>query len=107
LGPFGVKKITLDECGVKNFTHDLRRTASTMWAEIGISQHINDRLLNHVTGGKQSSVACIYHRHEYLAEKQAALLLWEKRLEELINKAAQAAHSFGVPSKKAVHNSMD
>ncbi len=39
--------------------HDLRRTASTQWAEIGIPQHINDRLLNHVTGGNQSRVARI------------------------------------------------
>jgi hypothetical protein len=32
-GAFGVKKIALDKCGVENFTHhDLRRTASTMWA---------------------------------------------------------------------------
>ena len=82
---FGVSKLALDKCGVKNFTHhDLRRTASTMWAEIGIPQHINDRLLNHVTGGKQSSVARIYNRYEYLPEKRAALLLWEKRLATII-----------------------
>jgi len=67
--------------------HDLRRTASTMWAEIGIPQHINDRLLNHVTGGKQSTVARIYNRYEYLAEKCDAILLWEKRVTELVSDA--------------------
>lgn len=68
--------------------HDLRRTASTMWAEIGIPQHINDKLLNHVTGSKQSRVARIYNRYEYLAEKRDALLLWEKRVLEMIGAAA-------------------
>jgi hypothetical protein len=44
--------------GVADFTHhDLRRTASSIWAQIGIPQHINDRLLNHVSNGKLSSVA--------------------------------------------------
>jgi hypothetical protein len=37
---------------------------------LGIPQYINGRLLNHVTGGKQSSVARIYNRHEYLTEKR-------------------------------------
>ncbi|THD44917.1 MAG: DUF4102 domain-containing protein [Bradyrhizobium sp.] len=86
---FGVSKIVLDQCGVKNFTHhDLRRTASTMWAELGVPQHINDRLLNHVTGGKQSAVARIYNRYEYLAEKREAILLWEKRVAELVSASA-------------------
>jgi integrase len=88
---FGVMKITLDKCGVEKFTHhDLRRTASTMWAEIGIPQHINDRLLNHVTGVKQSSVARIYNRYEYLVEKREAIDLWEKRLREIIARANDA-----------------
>jgi integrase len=65
--------------------HDLRRTASTMWAEIGIPEHINDRLLNHITSGKQSRVARIYNRYEYLAEKREAIHLWEKRLAVLLN----------------------
>jgi integrase len=68
--------------------HDLRRTASTMWAEMGIPQHINDKLLNHVAGSKQSRVARIYNRYEYLAEKRDALLLWEKRVAELVSAPA-------------------
>jgi integrase len=76
--------------------HDLRRTASTMWAEIGIPQHINDKLLNHVTGSKQSRVARIYNRYEYLAEKRDALLLWEKRVAEIVS----TDHVSGVPKGK-------
>lgn len=78
---FGSGKCGLDKCGVKNFTHhDLRRTASSMWAQIGVPQHINDRLLNHVSGGALSTVARIYNRYEYLPEKRAALEQWEAKL---------------------------
>jgi integrase len=64
--------------------HDLRRTASTMWAEIGIPQHINDRLLNHISGGKQNRVSRIYNRYEYLAEKRVAIERWEQRVLEIV-----------------------
>jgi len=57
--------------------HDLRRTASTMWAKLRIPQHVNDRLLNHVSG-KISGVAAVYNRYEYLDEKREALAIWEE-----------------------------
>jgi integrase len=89
---FGVRKIALDECGVRNFTHhDLRRTASSMWAEIGVPQHINDRLLNHVSGGRFSHVARIYNRYEYLPEKRAAINAWETHLARIISPSQQLA----------------
>jgi integrase len=64
--------------------HDLRRTASTVWAEIGVPEHINDKLLNHIVGGKISRVAAIYNRYQYLAEKREAVQLWEERLALLV-----------------------
>lgn len=63
--------------------HDLRRTASTMWARLKVPQHINDRLLNHVSG-QISGVAAIYNRYEYLDEMRDAVVVWEKRLAELV-----------------------
>ena len=83
---WGKKKAAFDKtCPIAPWTlHDLRRTASTLWAEIGVPEHINDRLLNHVTGGKQSPVAAICNRYQYLAEKRAAMHLWEKRLAEIL-----------------------
>ena len=81
---FGSDKRVLDGCGVKNFTHhDLRRTASSMWAQIGVPQHLNDRLLNHVSGGAPSPVARIYNRYEYLTEKRTALEQCEVKLTTL------------------------
>jgi integrase len=69
---------------VEHFTiHDLRRTAATGMAGLGIAPHVIDRILNHSTG-KISGVARIYNRHEYLAERQAALLMWARHIEMLV-----------------------
>jgi integrase len=69
---------------VPHFTlHDLRRTAATGMAGLGIAPHVVDRILNH-TGGTISGVAAVYNRFEYLAERQAALLLWARHIETLV-----------------------
>jgi integrase len=75
-------KAALDKiCGVTNWTlHDLRRTFATRLAELGISPHIIERLLNHVTG-QISGVAAIYNRASYLPEMRAAIALWDTYLQ--------------------------
>jgi integrase len=80
---FGVSKIVLDKCGVKNFTHhDLRRTFATNLAALGTPIHVTEKLLNHVSG-TVSGVVAIYNRHSYLDEMRAAITNWEKRLMEI------------------------
>ena len=59
--------------------HDLRRTAATRMAQLGISQLIISRVLNHA----DRSVTGIYNRYEYLAEKRHALDTWGQFLEGL------------------------
>jgi integrase len=63
--------------------HDLRRTAATGMAGIGISHHVVDRVLNHV-GGKITGIARIYNRAEYLDERKAALNAWSRYVENLV-----------------------
>ncbi len=63
--------------------HDLRRTAATGMAEIGIPPHIVEAVLNHVSGHK-AGVAGIYNRAQYAAEKKVALERWAAHVEELI-----------------------
>ena len=41
----------------------------------GFSPHVADRLLNHVQGTIRG-VAAVYQRHEFLADRQAALRIW-------------------------------
>jgi len=82
-------KVDPDASAMEPFTlHDLRRTAATGMAEIGIAQHVLEKVLNH-TGGKISGVAATYNRFEYLTERRAALDAWSRHVESLVR---------GVPS---------
>ena len=62
--------------------HDLRRTAATMMAELGILPHIIEAILNHVSGHK-SGVAGIYNRARYEPEMRSALQRWADWLDTL------------------------
>ncbi len=55
--------------------HDLRRTATTGMARLGIAPHVADKVLNH-TAGTIRGVAAVYNRFEYLDERRAALDAW-------------------------------
>jgi integrase len=59
--------------------HDLRRTAATRMAELGVQPHIIEACLNHVSGHK-AGVAGIYNRATYEPEKRQALTLWSEHL---------------------------
>ncbi|MBN8511192.1 MAG: tyrosine-type recombinase/integrase, partial [Burkholderiales bacterium] len=56
---------------------DLRRTAETHLAALGVSKDVRAHLLSHGISGVQ---AAHYDRHSYLPEKRAALELWARRL---------------------------
>ena len=62
--------------------HDLRRTAVTMMAEIGILPHVIEAVVNHISGHK-GGVAGTYNRAQYAAEKRAALERWAAHVENL------------------------
>ena len=64
--------------------HDLRRTAATGMAEIGIAPHIVEAALNHVSGAR-AGVAGTYNRAAYAPEKRAALERWAAHVEGLIS----------------------
>lgn len=55
--------------------HDLRRTAATRMADLGVAPHVIEAVLNHVSGHK-AGVAGVYNRSLYPAERKAALDLW-------------------------------
>jgi len=63
--------------------HDLRRSAATGMAALGIAPHVVDKILNH-SSGKIAGVAKIYNRFEYLPERKAALDAWARHVESLI-----------------------
>lgn len=64
--------------------HDLRRTVSTTMASLGVPQVVVEKLLNHISGGTQSSISQIYNRHSYLVEMRAAITTYEAHLGTLL-----------------------
>jgi integrase len=63
--------------------HDLRRSAATQMAELGIQPHVIEAVLNHISGHR-AGVAGIYNRASYEREKAAALHLWADRLMAIV-----------------------
>ena len=63
--------------------HDLRRTAASGMARIGVAPHVVEKILNH-KGGAISGVAAIYNRHAYLEEKRTALQQWADHIDRVI-----------------------
>jgi integrase len=60
--------------------HDLRRTAASHMASMGIMRLTISKILNHT----DPSVTSVYDRHSYDTEKRSALDAWATRLEEII-----------------------
>jgi integrase len=61
--------------------HDLRRTAATFMASMGVSRLVIARILNHA----ETSVTAVYDRASYDREKQWALQLWGSRVETILH----------------------
>jgi integrase len=64
-------------------THDLRRTAASGMAAMGVGPHVVERVLNHMSGA-QGGLVGVYQRHEYRVERRQALLDWAGRIDELV-----------------------
>jgi len=77
-----VRKATLRiaaKAGVEFTAHDLRRTAATHMASMGVSRLTISKILNHVERG----ITAIYDRASYDAEKRRALLRWGEKVERI------------------------
>lgn len=71
--------------GIEDFRiHDLRRTAATRMAEMGIAPHTISLVLNHVSARKGTITGKVYVQYSYDREKRDALEKWGKRLEQII-----------------------
>jgi len=69
-------------CGIADWTpHDLRRTAASHMAAMGVPRLVIGRILNHVEPG----VTKVYDRHSYDPEKRQALEAWARKLESIVS----------------------
>jgi integrase len=76
--------------GVSGWTlHDLRRTAATGMAELGIAPHVIEAVLNHASGHK-AGVAGIYNQARYASEMRRALNLWGAHVAAIVEGRAAA-----------------
>lgn len=65
---------------IEHFTvHDMRRTARTHLAGLGVDRFVAERSLNHKLG----NVEGIYDRHDYFAERASALGAWASLLAKI------------------------
>jgi integrase len=60
--------------------HDLRRTAASHMASMGIQRITLSKILNHI----ESNVTAIYDRHGYDNEKRTALNAWSQKLMNIL-----------------------
>jgi integrase len=82
---FGKLKARLDTaCGVPDWTlHDLRRTAASGMARLGVSLPVVEKVLNH-TSGSFAGIVGVYQRHDFAAEKRAALDAWSNHVAAIV-----------------------
>lgn len=63
--------------------HDLRRTATTFMAELGVGHHVADKVLNHQSGVIRGT-ARVYNRFGYVPERREALEVLGRFVEALV-----------------------
>ncbi|MBB3608194.1 site-specific integrase [Rhizobium sp. BK602] len=69
--------------------HDLRRTAASGLAEMGVLPEVIERILNH-TSGAAGGLKAVYQRYEYMKERKEALEAWGGCVAELVGAKMKA-----------------
>ena len=95
IGDFNRVKTRLDarmQLATSWVFHDLRRTAISGMARLGVDLAVIERTINH-TSGTFAGVVGIYQRHDFAAGKRAALQRLANHIDELVH---------GAPTEKVV-----
>lgn len=69
--------------------HDLRRTAATGMAKLGIPVRVTEAVLNHVSG-TAGGIVSVYQRHDYADEKRDALNAWARMVVDLVERTSDS-----------------
>jgi integrase len=64
-------------------THDIRRTVASGLQRLGVPLPVTEKILNHVSGSLGGIVG-VYQRHDYEAERRAALERWAGHVSGLV-----------------------
>jgi integrase len=65
--------------------HDLRRTAATGMAKLGVNLPVIERALNHISGSFDGIVG-VYQRHDFNGERREAMDKWAAHVVALVTK---------------------
>ncbi len=91
-----LRRLPLDD--IEHFTvHDMRRTARTHMAALGVDRFVAERALNH----KVRDVEGVYNQYDYFEERKVALERWAKWLA-----AIEEACNGGAASTQASEDAM-
>ena len=90
VGPTPVGGVIRDQLqrGKHWSAHDLRRTALSKMAELGVPPIVLGHVANHRTTTKAGITLGVYVQHAYEREKREALELWANRLQGIISGGA-------------------
>ena len=79
-----------DRFGIAQWSaHDLRRTALTGMAQLGVAPLVLGHIANHRTTTKAGMTLSVYVHHAYEKEKREALELWADRLQGIVAGGAE------------------
>jgi integrase len=88
IAPTAIAKAVIraqEHFGLAHWTaHDLRRTALTQMARLGVEPIVLGHIANHRTTTKAGMTLSVYVHHAYEKEKREALELWADRLHGII-----------------------
>ena len=95
-GEFGISRARVMDVirqhlqyGERWTAHDLRRTALTKMAELGVAPIVLGHIANHRTTTKAGMTLGVYVHHAYEKEKREALELWADRLQGIVSGGAE------------------
>ena len=78
-------RLAHERFGLEHWTaHDLRRTAVTNMAKLGVSPIVLGHVINHISVTKAGVTLSVYSHYDYAREKREALELWADRLEAVV-----------------------
>jgi hypothetical protein len=66
--------------------HDLRRTVATGLQRLGVRVEVTEAVLNHISGSR-GGIAGVYQRHDWAAEKCAALDAWASHVRSVVERS--------------------
>jgi integrase len=78
-----------ERIGIEHWTaHDLRRTAVTGMAQLGVAPIVLGHVINHRSVTRAGVTLAIYQQYDYAKEKRQALDLWANRLAGIVGNGA-------------------